>query len=877
VRHVAPLGVLLVLTAVAAQPATYTVGYQKTISVTVAGATAAYTVDPQIAEASADQGTVDVTGKSPGRTHLMVVTADGVQSLEILVPMPPPIYPRGWVTPRPEGLSNETGYLETRFSSLPEQLTSIVSFSRKGEDRSTQFYLSTTGTFPSSNSLLDPANFSKVAITGLSWSIQMNHRSGTFGDRLVDESPLTVSGALIRGLHWEEGNWFFHAGYTSPAPFEGLFLPLRAEGVFGTGYRYQLSAHSRLIPSFYFLTMPTATHSGNPGPILSLQYVYQPDDNLRFAAEIAEGRGAGASSSLTWKRRGENVRARVRYTPREFAALSVSNFRGIYSDLGWTRQWSERFGTDVNFTGDRFNLPSFNEVSVNGGIQLRYRPLRHWTVFGGSSYSLFHTEDAGQGRLEGVNYPEGVTFDSRHIGATFQHAWSRFATQNTGGQQYLSSAHFSLGHFSFGGYAERDTQAPTVGFLVSQVNGLAQLLSQYGLTATTPQQIGEFLNQNVALINLQYLSNVSVNVIPLREQVSGSASWQGHGSAPRIDYEYLRNIDKEFTSNNDSTIQRLTFTERLGLSNDISLTLAEYKTKATGQPTKVNPLINLSMKHLFNTAPGLLMLERHGTVKGRVFEDQEGQGQYSSSDAGVAGVELILDDGRQTRSGPDGSYRFSGVPEGKHEVRAVLHSEIAYYFTTSEQFDTSENSEVNFGIARSAASLGGEVLDDNLHGVAGIVVVVRRDNNRNMTVSGSDGKFLFPRLPDGEYSVSADGESLPPGYVIEEPAEVHAVAAPGKAPRVSLKVRAIRNISGRVVLYDRARGQYAGVRGVAVRLNEQSLTTTTDAEGRFLFREVRSGDFTIAADYLGQTTNQRVTVPEQPAQLTGINLIVGQR
>ena len=127
------------------------------------------------------------------------------------------------------------------------------------------------------------------------------------------------------------------------------------------------------------------------------------------------------------------------------------------------------------------------------------------------------------------------------------------------------------------------------------------------------------------------------------------------------------------------------------------------------------------------------------------------------------------------------------------------------------------------------------------------------------------------------YSVSVDGDSLPAGYVVEEPSEVHVVTTAGKAPRATLRIRALRNVSGRVLLYDRTLGQYVGARGLAVTLMEPPLRTTTDTDGRFLFRELRSGTFVISAEYQGQTVTTQVTVPEQPAELTDINLIIGQR
>ena len=869
--------ILGVASAIAVHAASYTVAYQKSITFEVPDATAAYTIDPQIAEASADHGLVSVAGKSPGNTHVVVVTPAGVQTFEIVVPNPPPVYPKGWVAPRPEGLSNENGYYETRYSSLPQQLTNVLDFSRQGIDQSTHFYLAGTDFFPSPNNPYNSNGVSNFAITSASYSVRTPDRSVTLVDQFVDESPLTVGGAIVRGLHWQEGDWFFHGGYTSPAPFQQLFLPLRAEGVFGTGYRFKLTPHSRLIPSFYYLTMPSATHTGNAGPIASLLYAYQPSDNLRFAAEIGESRGLGGSSTLVYRGPGEILRARFRYTPDGFAALSISNFRGLYSDLNWTREWSEAFGSDLNVTNDRFDLPSFHEITINGGAQLRYRPSRHWTLFGGATYSVFHTEAQGQTPLEGIYYPAGVGFNSRFFGVNFQHQWSRYTEQNTGGHQYLASVRTGFGQFSFNGYAERETQAPTVGFLISQVNGLSQLLSEYGVTATTPQQITDFLNQNAALINLQYLNNVTINLTPVREQVSGSVTWMGRGYAPQIDYEFLFNDDQMITGSNELTIHRISARQRIGYSNDLSLTLAQYRARSTGQRPTVNPLVAVMLRHQFNAAPGFLMLERHGSIRGRVFEDLEGQGTYAANSPGVAGVEMILDDRRRTRTGADGTYQFSGVPEGVHTVRAVLHDEVVYYFTTPEQAQVNENGEANFGLARSMASLGGQVQDDVPHPVSGILVAIQGQGHRLTSVTGSNGRFLIPRLPDGEYSVFVDAESLPAGYVIEEPELVRLTTQSGKAAQANLKIRALRNVSGRVLLYDRAAGRYVGIANVKVVVKELPLSMVTGADGAFLFRELPAGLITVSAEYGGQVINKLVNVPEQPAQINDTNLVMGQR
>jgi hypothetical protein len=870
------LSVIALAAGLTMNAATYTVAYEKTVMIPIVQATAAYAVDPSCAEASAYQGMVTVTGKIPCTTHVVVITPEGVQTIDIVVPMPPPFHPKGWVTPREVG-SNESGYFESRYSSLPQQFTNVLDFARQGADMSTHFHLATTNFFPSPDNPFNSYAQSGFAVTSMSYTIATPNREVTLVDQQVDESPLTVTGAIVRGLHWQEGGWFFHGGYTSPAAFENIFLPIRREGVFGTGYRYRLTEHSSLTPSVFYLSMQGADHTGKPGLISSLRYTYRPSDDFRAMFEVGASRGFGGSFDLSYRSARDSLHARARYTPPDFAALSLSNFRGLYSDMSWTRKWSSKFGTDVNFTGNRFNLPGFQELTINGGLQLRYSVSNHWTLFGGATYSRFRLESPGQPALRGLYYPVGASFNSRHFGASFQHQWSSYTGQDSGGHQYLASMHSGWGQFGFNASVQRQTQAPSVSFLISQIQGLQQALTELGVTATTTEQINSFLNQNAALINLRYLQNVTVNLIPVREQVSGTVSWQGRGRQPQIDYEFLYNEDQSVTNSVQVAIQRVTMTQRLGTSNDISLTLAQYRTKMPGQPSQLNPLYAVSLRHHFNTAPGFLVLERHGTIKGRVFIDTEGQGIYAESAAGLAGVEIILDQRRRVRTGSDGSYRFGGVPEGKHTIQAVLHTDKPYYFTTAEQFDVDDEAEVYFGLAYSLSSLSGTVISETQHGVAGVVLNVVGEGRRLSFMTDSQGKVLVPRLTGGSYDVAVDAESLPPGYTLAQPMTEHLTLSAASPAKVELHVRALRSIAGRVLVYDRILGQYVPISGSHVTLQELSKEVMTDAEGRYLFRDLPIGVFTVSASYQDKTINQIVRLPEEPSQKDNVNLILGQR
>src|SRR5260221_10509236 len=86
------------------------VAYQKTLQLPVAGATAAYSLDPNIADATASNGVLEILGKAPGSTNIIIVTAAGAQTLAITVPIPPTVLPPGFEPPERQGTAKRGTY-----------------------------------------------------------------------------------------------------------------------------------------------------------------------------------------------------------------------------------------------------------------------------------------------------------------------------------------------------------------------------------------------------------------------------------------------------------------------------------------------------------------------------------------------------------------------------------------------------------------------------------------------------------------------------------------------------------------------------------------------------------------------------------------------
>src|SRR5580700_5134590 len=226
---------------------------QKTVTFEVVGATAAYSLDAFVAEANAENGLVSVVGIHPGITHVVAVTPSGVQTVEIQVTTPPPHYPPGFDLPVSVAEMAQSGYWEGLYYSGPAQIQNQLDFAKISGDDRTHMHLVETN-------LLGPLDQgqSRIALSSATYQFVTPRRDVTLFDQYVDESQLTINGSIVRGFQMTQDNWFVHAGYTSVATFEGLFLPIQPELVVGGGYRQPLTENSSITGSFYQVQIPAS-------------------------------------------------------------------------------------------------------------------------------------------------------------------------------------------------------------------------------------------------------------------------------------------------------------------------------------------------------------------------------------------------------------------------------------------------------------------------------------------------------------------------------------------------------------------------------------------------------------------------------------------
>jgi hypothetical protein len=850
----------------------YKVDPNKTITFQVEGATAAYTLDEFFAEATAENGVVTVQGKVAGDTHVVVVTPSGAQTFEILVNLLPHVYPPGYEPPTTGAEMAQSGYYEGRYYSNPAEIQNQIDFMKINGDNWTHMHVVET------NLLGADQDLPRVALSSLTYEVATADRDVTLFDKYLDESQLTINGSIVRGIHLTDGNWFGHAGYTSVETFDGLFLPVQPEFVAGGGYRYPLTENSSLTGSFYQVQVHATDRLGRSGSIGDVRYQYKPRENFWFNADLGISHGIAASGRLHYISDRDIILGLARDMPVEFASLGANNLRGLFTDLSWTRHVTKKFDTDLAFYKSNLILPDVKEATISGSANLRYQLTRHWALTGGAMASKYENELPPGPAIRNFTLPAGLAYQSKHFGVNGQYQFSVTPGNDSGAKQFRVNAHSGWGAFNFNAYAERDANAPTLSFIFGQVTGLQQVLEQQGIQATSIQQVDELLSSDAYLMAAGFIKGATINVVPVRTLLGGSADWSTKGAHKRdLTYTFQYNENESLLGTTEDVVHTLAFIQRLSRLDNVSMSCSILALKTPGSPQEFSPACFIAYRHQFEHVPYFVIPERRGTLTGIVFRDDQSKGELTPGLPPMPEVEVVLDDLRRTLTGRDGSYRFPDVHRGKHKLEAIYTSKEPFFFTTPSSLEVDEDATTNFGIGYSLSGLAGKVLNDAGQGVAGITVTIESRGKKWNATTGEDGSFFVGSLEAGDYDVEADPDSLPAGYSADGFGEAQKVlvgkAAPGKA---AFTARALRSISGQVLIYDTRELRYVPVAGAVVLLKEPPSTANVDAQGRYLFRDLAGGSYTLSVRNETQTPARTVRLGSQPVDLTNVDFRISR-
>lgn len=838
----------------------------KTIQLQIPGATAALAIDSDLLDASADHGVVAISGRSPGKAEVLIITPEGVKKIYILVSPAPPTYPPGFVPPAYAANPNDSGSYEFRYSSDRMQLQNRFDFTTSRPGLVTQIHFVNVdyvnGISGNSNNNL-PSGFLRMA--GAGWNV-------TLLDKNVNNSPLTVDGATIRGLHLDVGPWTVHAGYSQLATFYDFLVPTEREEVFGLSHDLKLSANSQLIQNiYYFPTTAQATTAGRAGAVTSLEYRLRRPHGLELLAELGFSRGVGAAAEFQWSSPKDFLHGTFHEKPRDFASLSINNLPGSVAEFSWNRTITPKLLSYLNLAENRLLLSGGQQTNLTSTAELQYKLGHHWQLSSGAAYSDF-TQLSTQSSYSyhSLSLPEQINFDQHHFGAGFQYQFSKVSASLSPGQDLRGNVRLGWKRSQLSAFVERQTEALTVSALFSQIPSLQLELQRLGITAVDPSQLMGLMQDNAFLVALGLSQQPTLNLLPVRIQTGASYAWTSRKAHPqRLNLDFVHNNDQALQGTSSNWIQSGNYTLPLSASNELTVSYSWLRYGGPSQ-TQSSPQIQIGIVHNFFSLPTFLESGSHGTLTGVVYVDEKKDGLYDPKMTTVADVEVTLDGWKSVRTNERGRYIFLRVPRGQHVLEAHFTSDRPFWFTTASVVSASINHPVDFGITFAATELIGYVRNDARLGVPNVEIEIKGPAGSLAVHTDADGRFTASSLNPGDYELVVDPNSVPSGYNLEDLRPVQRRLEVGLPENVDFRVHAIRTVSGQVTYYDPKVGKVVALAGATIEIPELSRQVTTDQRGRFILSELPSGRYTlIMSGHMGHpmSVTRAIEISSGPIEL----------
>jgi hypothetical protein len=839
-----------------------TLEYQQVATRAVPGATAAFSLDQSRVSAVAKEGVLTLVGVRPGATHVIIVLGERSESFQVLVKDPPTFFLPGFGPA--DSHAAEAGHYELRFGTDPRVLQGTLGVSRREGEFTTELSLG-------SAALLDATADTHFSIPLASFSLRSPAREITLLDAVVANSPLTVSRSTVRGLHLKSGPWQLHAGYNFFANFEHLLLSTDQQSVVGVGYRQALGARSSITPNlFHFGGEGDESHRGFVGTML---YEAEPAPATKVLAEIAVGRVLAGAAEIEIARPERRVWGKVRFAPNRLPSLATDQPNGRFIEGGWVR-YGARLTANANVSSQRYSQGALDQASSIASFDLRYRRHDIWTIHGGAGYSIFDTAARPGSRIQNVTLPIGAGVARGPLGADVDYQFSRETARDLAGHLVRAAVNGSSRAFHFSAHWERQTQAPTAGYILAQVPWLQQALDQLGISASTPEQLAELLRTNATLAAYGYANNVRIDVTPLRTRLGLSGGWRGSGTArPNLYFSTLTNRDALIDGLSHGAVHMLSFSRSVGAMADLLLSgsLTCHDRPATA--SSCHPVASVSIRRRLQRVARLLPRHR-AEIGGTVFRDDRAQGAYAPGMPVVPGVEIVLDGARRTIADAQGRYRFGDVAHGKHRVELRYATKEAFFLTTPSPREVDAGATADFGVAASQYSLRGVVRTDAGNGLLGVIVHVANNDRTWTCQTADDGTFVIEGLTPGNYTVRIELGSVPVGYALDGQLSQGVVIGQAAPARPTFVLRPYRSITGRVRLFDRRTGAYVPLTGETAELLESHRHCTTDESGTYVFRDLTAGDYTVVIGHEGQQYTASAKVPDGPASLRNVDIAI---
>jgi hypothetical protein len=817
---------------------------RETRTVMRAGATAAYAVDATVADVSARDGTVTVHGRAVGVTPVTVVSGPSLETFELIIDAPPPNRFATSVS-----ASQDSTAWEALYDSGTTRLTnSLDVLSRSGErvTRLTAVNVARLGERDDGDA--------RNSFAWASLELAASGRRLVLLDQLVDHSALTLEGTALRGVHYSDGALELHGGFTSPLLYQDFLFPSAHETALGASYRIA-AGRSAFTPIVY--AFPSDSRYGSRGAMGSLLYDYGiPGERFRLRAEVGWGGKPGGALRIAWQDDGNRLWLQARHQPSGFAGIGVGRSHGTFLDAAWSSRLLPRLLLNLNGSFARNELPLFQQRIESSTAELRYALSGEWSFLGGATVGHFAT---GGASASSVTVPAGVSYEGAHAGAAALYRYQRNSANNRGGSGGRLTVRGSWSQLQASAIADYQRDAATVDLVFRDEPDLARLFAELGLAARTPDDLARILRDNPILADLGYIEGVTVNLHPWRLQLGADVAWLPQDEArQQLRFHVLVDRTRGVARLQQIASATVSYSRRIAGPVDGIASYTFWMLDVAQTHASRGWAFGLGFRTRFDAVPHVGSIFRSNSVRGLVYRDDDSGGTPAE---GFSGVRVRLDGGRETVTDATGHFQFEAAGEGPHRVDVIAPADS--YFTTRSSALVDGGGEVSFAIARSPARLAGYVRGDTGAPIGGVIVRLTREGRDLNAITDSTGRYAFAVAP-GEYALAVENGSVPPGYDVADLLPRRILLSAAEPSSSDYVVSANRSISGRIKVPTQQR--------VAVWIvGFHEARVMVDREGRYVFRNLKPGNYTIAADLDGHEVHREVHVRDGPTLLREID------
>lgn len=317
---------------------------------------------------------------------------------------------------------------------------------------------------------------------------------------------------------------------------------------------------------------------------------------------------------------------------------------------------------------------------------------------------------------------------------------------------------------------------------------------------------------------------------------------------------------------------------------------------AGGQST-----LTVSYVHRFGAGSGgglqfsrLLGLER-GKIQGRVFFDQNGNGQDDTNEPGVAGMKVQMGGDRSAMTDAGGRFHFD-VNSGGYQI-GLISQELgerwrATTMTAQHGFLAPRQTvNISFGISDygvlagrvfNDVSLRGEPGAGSSPGVPGVRLTLRPVNGKSLATSvnaDGSGAYQFRSVPPGTYILELDPATLPADFRMLGQTSWSVTVQPLLNLYLDIPISAQRAVSGFVYIDQDGDGKFNPEKDRAVegaRVVTGKTEVATGKSGAYLLRNLPSGSIEIRARTQAGNESALLTISlgAEPTRRSGVNFAV---